>query len=88
VLLKVLRGAKQKWTLATSGVDPLAMHEMEMPTGRAHETRLEAILAREPYLFTAAAASGVCDAEIKVWVQGRDQDMKKCALVLLRLLGC
>jgi hypothetical protein len=78
VLQKVLRGAKQKWTLATGGfADALVMQDLGISYGRAHDTRLEAILAREPYLFTAAAASGVCDAQIKVWVQGRDQDTKE-----------
>jgi hypothetical protein len=51
---------------------------------RAHETRIECILAREPYIFTAASLSAACDAQIRVWVQGRDT--KACAAAPLPCL--
>lgn len=80
VLQKFVRGARQIRTMATVALaDSMIPHDADGLLERAHDNRIEAILVREPYLFTAAAASGVCDAQIRIWVQGRDQEVKECA---------
>jgi hypothetical protein len=72
MLGKILHGVHTIKTMAAVALEPLGGYERECTTGRAHDTKIECILARDAHIFTATAASHACDAQIRMWVQGRD----------------
>lgn len=57
----------------------LAMLGDDAVGGRAHDNRIECIMAQHPYIFTASAANQACDAQIRMWVLSHEKGTLQCA---------
>eukprot|EP00892_Ulva_mutabilis_P012726 jgi/Ulvmu1/9826/UM056_0067.1 len=73
LLRKVTKVGQDLKQLMRADKGALAMLGDDALVGRAHDNRIECIMAQHPYLFTASAANQACDAQIRMWVLSHEK---------------
>ena len=79
LLRKVTKVGQDLKQLMRADKGALAMLGDDALVGRAHDNRIECIMAQHPYIFTASAANQACDAQIRMWVLSHEKGTLQCA---------